>query len=381
MNNAGAKIMTFLRDDVPCGSLVIRTAAGPSIGFGHLRRTLILARHLQRVATPIFLLDPDDSGSQEQVRANGMTSLPFDPGNPLWKIEKPSILLIDSRKMAGLRRLMAHAKMRNITVASIHDLGLAPLPSDIVIDGSILPARPGLAGANAVFYSGPSYCVLEDDCLQYRRGTGEVNRRIRRVVINLGGGDGHEFFRTVLEGLRATGLALQVTGLPGFCAWGQEALAREPWNPLRFAWFPKEGPAFRLMADADLIISAGGRSAYEALCLGIPLCALSFDRHQAKTLSALSKAGACLDLGPGSRLEPKAVAETVLELDADPARRERLSRSGRRLVDGDGARRVADILRNVIRGRISSRPGRARRFGKAYKGYRDTVALSPEGCR
>jgi spore coat polysaccharide biosynthesis predicted glycosyltransferase SpsG len=381
MEDAGAKKLTLLRDNAPCGSLVIRTAAGPSIGFGHLRRSLILAGHLRRSATPIFLLDSDDTWSRDQVCANGMLSLPFNPRNPLCKIEEPSLLLIDSRKMAGLRPLIAHARARNIPIASIHDLGLDPLPSDIVIDGSILPARNGFDGENAAFYTGPAFCVLDDDCRQHRRAAGEARRHIRRVVINLGGGDGREFFCKALEGLRATGLALQVTGLPGFCAWGQEALAHKSWDPLQFSWLSKEGDAFRLMADADLILSAGGRSAYEAMCIGTPLCALSYDRHQARTLSALARAGACLDLGPGPRLEASIVAEKVLELDADPIRREQLSRSGRRLVDGDGACRVAEILRAAIRRTISGRPEIARSIEKSETARSEGAALSTPGGR
>jgi UDP-N-acetylglucosamine:LPS N-acetylglucosamine transferase len=102
------------------------------------------------------------------------------------------------------------------------------------------------------------------------------------------------------------------------------------------------------MFRADLVITAGGISLYEALAARTPACALSYDRYQRATVRAVAEAGACIDLGAGDRLKRHTVAGEVASLDANRSRRRRLSVSGGRLVDGRGAMRVARILRALI---------------------------------
>ena len=82
--------------------LWVRTVAGPAIGFGHLRRTLTLARMLRSSVTPLFLLDSDDRGSQEQVQRDQFGHQMFKPGKSWPDHASPSAILIDTRKEQGL---------------------------------------------------------------------------------------------------------------------------------------------------------------------------------------------------------------------------------------------------------------------------------------
>jgi spore coat polysaccharide biosynthesis predicted glycosyltransferase SpsG len=348
MNDSRAKMLTLLHGKSSPKRILVRTAAGPDIGFGHLRRTLILARKLRRSTHPCFLLDPGDGWSQDQVRSDGFEYRYFDSCKPWSGLETADALLVDTRQRAGLNRLVAEARIRGIPVASIHDLGLAPLASDVVIDGSMLPSVARFPRVDTTFFVGTDYLVLGDACSRFHRTNKTIRPRIGKVVINLGGGNGGRFFRSTLSGLRAAQLPLEVVGLPGFCSWGQGKIASASWGPLRFRWLSPEEDAVTLMFDADLVISAGGLSAYEALCVGTPLCALSFDRYQAATIGAIAHAGACLNLGLGAYLRSDKVRRRFIELNENQELRRRLSTCGRRLVDGGGRLRVARILLSLI---------------------------------
>jgi spore coat polysaccharide biosynthesis predicted glycosyltransferase SpsG len=356
MNDSSAKMLTLSPGESSPKRILVRTAAGPGIGFGHLRRTLILARKLRRSARPCFLLDLEDGWSQDQVQSAGFEYRCFNSRRPWSGLESADALLVDTRQRAGLNRLVSEARARGIPVASIHDLGLVPLASDVVIDGSMPPTAVRFPRIDTTFYTGTDYLVLGDACSRFHRKCKTVRTRISRVVINLGGGDGSRFFRRVLFGLRAVRLPLEVIGLPGFCSWGQEKVAKALWKPLRFRWLhPKEDVA-ELMFDADLVISAGGLSAFETLCIGTPLCALSFDRYQAAAINAIAHAGACLNLGPGARLRCDMVRRRFVELNENPELRRRLSRCGRRLVDGGGRLRVGRILLSLIESKSVGAP-------------------------
>ena len=169
MTESSAKRLTLASAQEDRKSFWIRTVAGPSSGFGHLRRTLILAHRLRNVAQPVFLLDPEDGGSKEQVAARGFQQFEFSPRKPWLPIASPAALLIDTRHKEGLNLLINEAHRHNVPVASIHDLGLAPLPSDLIIDGSI-GLDTSRAPANcADYFTGPSYLVLDDACARFHR--------------------------------------------------------------------------------------------------------------------------------------------------------------------------------------------------------------------
>lgn len=169
MNNSSAKRLTLSYEKRSRKTLLVRTAAGPTIGFGHLRRALILARRLRGAVRPMFLLDPDDRWSQAHVRHCGFDYRHFDPRRPWPAAEPAAAVLIDTRKRVGLRRLIAAARLRGIPVASIHDLGLAPVASDVVFDGSILPAKDRFPRDDTTFFTGTGYLVLADGCERFHR--------------------------------------------------------------------------------------------------------------------------------------------------------------------------------------------------------------------
>jgi spore coat polysaccharide biosynthesis predicted glycosyltransferase SpsG len=372
MRVSSAKRLALSRQKKGRKTLWVRTAAGPRIGFGHLRRTLTLARKLRRLARPLFLLDSRDHWSTEQVASAGFAHRQFQPQRPWPALEPPAALLIDTRRKAGLDLLVAEAHRRKVPVASIHDLGLVPLASDVIIDGSMISTARVHPRRGARCFRGTPYLALDEACARLHKQPKRIRPRIAKVVVNLGGGNGSKTIRTILQGLRAANSPLDVVGLPGFCSWGQERLTDIEWNPLRFRWAAREANAVRLMFDADLVISAGGLAAYEALCVGAPLCALSCDRHQARTVEAMARAGACLNLGRGALLKSSDVLRRFRELDKKPELRRRISARARRLVDGEGTQRVARVLRAVIE-RGSQPPSR---FSKA--GTRSAVSADRE---
>lgn len=355
MNLSCAKTLTVMQDGSPHegrSGLWIRTASGPDIGFGHLRRCMVLAQSLLDCSSPLFLLNPHDHWSREQLANQGCNYFCESLDNPWSVLTDPAAILIDTRIAEGLSRLITTARNRGIPVISIHDLGLNPLPSDIVIDGSIAPASSSSATRDARFFLGTDYMVLDPAYKLLHQQQRKMREKIGIVVINLGGGCFPAYFRKTLEGLKQWGREVEVIGVKGFTSWGQEALAEMEWKPLHFRW--ESGSIGRCLFNADIAITAGGLSGYEALCAGTPLLALSCDHLQQVTVSKLSAAGACVDLGPGDELDPSRLAGTLAALDADCEKRKHLSLKGRSMVDGRGAERVSQIIRQSIHARVAA---------------------------
>lgn len=328
--------------------LWIRTTASPTTGFGHLRRALILANMLSDCSVSLFLCDSTDRWTQSQATSHGWRFSIFQPSELLENQPQPAAILIDTRKNAGLTELISWARSNGTPVISIHDLGLNPIHSDLIIDGSIAsPIRELLPGALKIL-TGTSYLILNPTFALYHQKGRRVGKRILSVVVNLGGGDSSRYFIKVLQGLRHWDKEIDIVGIPGFTNWGQEELLARDWRPLRFRFAGKEEAVEKLLFHADVAITAGGLSAYEALCVGTPLLALSYDEFQQATISELARAGACVDLGIGRFLHPSEIPFIMDSLDTDQERRGLYSHRGRQIVDGRGAERVSELIRAVI---------------------------------
>jgi spore coat polysaccharide biosynthesis predicted glycosyltransferase SpsG len=307
-------------------------------------------------AQPTFLLDAKDRWSLKQIVQAGWmhASYPRDGNWP--ELAKPVAILIDTREVHGLGCFISEARRQGVPVVSIHDLGLNPLASDVVIDGSVTPKKTEFPRAETIFHTGTKFLVLDPACKEIHKRPKRIKAALESVLVGLGGGDSHRFFPRILEGLRLWERRLEVVGLPGFYDWGQRRLARQNWDPLSFRWAEKVGTTCGIAHTMDVAITAGGLSAFEVLCAGTPLLALSHDHLQEKTVRALAKAGACMPLGLLKDFKPERLPVILEALEADQAARKALSKRGRRIIDGSGADRVNQILRNVIAGSSQQLP-------------------------
>ncbi len=327
----------------------IHTAAAPSLGFGHLRRCLVLARLLRADGIGVlFLLAADDAWSGPLVEEGGYGRVRIGPDIRWPAAGNPAVLLIDVRGSRHAAALCLEAKRRAVPVLSIHDLGLDPLPSDVVIDGSVAPRTSGFPGSPTA-HLGPLYTVLDCEFGSLHARRKEIRHSIRKVVVALGGGDAGRYFPRILEGLRLWGRPVEATGFPGFARWGQGQLGLLDWSPVRFRWAAAAEPVAEILFDADLAFTAGGLSVYESLCAGTPALGLAYDEHQHLTLSRLADLGACIDLGMGAELPVEGLPGFLERLEGDHGLRARLSERGRELVDGAGAHRVEQLVRAAAR--------------------------------
>ena len=331
----------------------IHRGSGAQMGFGHLKRCMVLAGELCDCARAFFVLRPEDRCSGEQLESQGFywQNIEF---SHLWR--KPTVLpilpaaiLIDTRISDGLDAFIQAARENGVSVISIHDMGLNPLYSDIAVDGSIAAAVQRDLLARRIF-TGTDYMVLDPAFHKSRRKPTRVVKEIRSIFIGLGGGDSRKYFSRVLEGIRLWAAKsereVEVIGMRGFAEWGQEDFNIQNLHPLRFRW--ESGNAAGFLCSMDLAVTAGGISAYETLCSGVPLLALSWDSLQQTAIDSIEEAGACINLGLGDELTPEFLAAALDKTNGDAAARKKMARKGMELVDGRGAERVAAIVRQTI---------------------------------
>jgi spore coat polysaccharide biosynthesis predicted glycosyltransferase SpsG len=106
------------------------------------------------------------------------------------------------------------------------------------------------------------------------------------------------------------------------------------------------------MHETDLIVTSAGRTVYEAAAAATPVVVLAQNAREA-THGHLSLDDGVVFLGVGPLVDDDHVVEVVQRLLDDSGLRRELSERLGNLVDGKGARRIADRITSMIGGLTS----------------------------
>src|SRR5690606_17134741 len=99
-----------------------------------------------------------------------------------------------------------------------------------------------------------------------------------------------------------------------------------------------------IMERTTLAVSSFGCTAYELACIGVPQVILSLTRDHARAAGVFEREGIAIHMGQYTDVQLDALAAGVERLLRDPALRERMSKKARSLLDGQGAKNIAQIV-------------------------------------
>jgi spore coat polysaccharide biosynthesis predicted glycosyltransferase SpsG len=266
---------------------------GPAHGLGHLARSSAVAAALQARG---LLVRAYANGATEPRTFDGITWEPLTDA-PGGAVVLDSYTL-DPSDFAPL--------------AYFHD-GQADIPGTVKVVIASGPEREGWLGGLRHAPLRAAYWGLP------RR---RVRERVQRVLVTTGGGvlqpPGLRLAAAVRDALPDASVALVRGPLADFEPPPGVALVNAPTSLLG-----------ELLA-ADVVVSAAGQTALEAVATGAATVAVALVENQRANARALTAAGAALVVGEDE------VGEAVMGLD-----RELLARRGQAAVDGFGALRIA----------------------------------------
>jgi len=172
---------------------------------------------------------------------------------------------------------------------------------------------------------------------------------IRRVLVFVGGSDPDNLTGRIVEALATPDLAQLAVDVvlgnnhpaPG-CV--EQQVRQRPRTRLHRA-LPTLAP---LMADADLMVGAGGATTWERMCLGLPAVVISIAANQEGFSQALMEHGYINYLGRQESVSTALVAECLSRLIRHPDLLREQSRRGQSLVTGTGASELALRMSSMV---------------------------------
>lgn len=327
---------------------LFRFDAGPEVGGGHAVRCIALARALERVGASVAfavagigaarklgltpedeVIDLDGAAADAPIAVEGH----FD-----WAVVDHYGLGIGFER--ALRRVAARILVIDDLAERVHDC-------DLLLDqapGRTAEDYHGLVPPDCRLLVGGEFALLRREFLaaRARRASGSG---MARVVVSLGASDAGGFCLRALAALERSPLRVPVDFvLAGFSPQRQALADAIAASPVDARLVLDATDVVGLLPENTVAIGAGGVSALERCCLGVPTIAVMVAENQRANIMGLARLGAVMVADPQRADFVDTLAATLATLEGDGDGRRAMAAAALRVCDGLGANRVAAAM-------------------------------------
>lgn len=355
--------------------IVVRADASLTMGSGHIMRCLTLADRLKQQGHDIsFICREHDGHLADLIGQKGFAvqllgtsettdfvkqhahsewlgaseSDDFAECQPILQALKPDWLIIDHYAIGKNWEQQAKRLLPNLKILAIDDLADRTHDCEILLDqnfGRKNEDYQPLVPSHCQRLLGTRYTLLRDEFASWRALS--LNRRKsvqppNNILVNLGGVDNENVTLKILQSLNTfvqqSTQSFNVTVVMGKTAPHIESVQRFAKHAsFTCAVLVNVTNMAELMANADLAIGAAGSTTWERCCLGLPMVLIVLADNQqviAKALADKNLVKVLTDMATLDEQLPRLLSEL-----ADNYKK--FSRQSAKLVDGQGAKRVA----------------------------------------
>ncbi len=342
--------------------IIIRVDASTNIGSGHLMRCLALAQVWQDTqGQPIFIMANSVPALEERLKSEGMkvVQLRTAPGSLEDAQETATLahqfnvswVVVDGYQFGS--EYQKTLKNSGLNLLFIDDYGHAEhYYADFILNQNI--------SADEQWYQhrepytqlllGTRYTLLRREFWQWQKWQRNIPPVAKKVLVTLGGSDPDNVTLKVIQALQLLAVEeLEALVVAGGSNPHYESLKMAVQNsrfPIRLQRNVTSMP--ELMAWADIAISAGGSTCWELAFMGLPSMLLILAENQRAIASELARQGVIINLGWHQDVAIEQIALALQKLVWEPTKGETMSKKGKKLVDGNGARRVVSEMVNML---------------------------------
>jgi len=328
---------------------VFRVDASVETGGGHVRRCIVLAKSLMRDGWSVhFASSPDTAKIVPSSRTSGIEMIPADnTRNAAGALRDVmpggcDLLVVDHYGLDEKFERTCRPWARRILV--IDDLADRRHDCDVLVDQS--PGRLAtdywpLVPPDCIVLAGSVYALLDERFAGARARASRRDGAVRRILVSLGATDPKGATLHVLAALKRMKPGIPVDVVLGACSPHQidvHAAAKLLVPPAES--YVEVDDMAALIERADLAIGAGGVSALERCCLGVPSLLVVLAENQQRNAAALEKMGAAAIVDEARVRNIDAFADSIHGLLHDRVRLAAMSVAAAKVTDGLGTMRV-----------------------------------------
>lgn len=347
--------------------LLLRCDATPETGVGHLMRCLALGEAWQAYGGNVTVIGHVKGDLlRNRIYNSGAKYVPLDgsfsSSNELDELYGMLLALRDSEHsftwhpwlvLDGYHFDTAYqsaVRKQGYSLCVVDDFAhLDFYDADVLLNQNI--------GADALVYHyldsartlfGPDYAMLRSQFLAGRESERSIPEQASNILVTFGGSDLKNQIPKVLRALgEIENTNLTVNVVLGFDfresdEFRQALNKASRLHKVELLRGVEDMP--RLMAWADLAISAGGSTTYEIAFMGVPMILIAIADNQLGIVQGLHEAGVAVSLGWYEDVLENSISWGIARVCESRESRRELCKAGQMLVDGHGCKRILNIL-------------------------------------
>lgn len=326
--------------------IVIRTDSSSQIGSGHLMRCLSLAHYYRKNGHSVTFICRKINGNLSKLVVEQDFSVELLSAGELndsltgygkWltvtqeqdatdtieivhKMGKVNRLVVDSYAIDCTWEEMLRPYVDEIMV--IDDLANRHHNCDILLDQNFYLNKEsryqGLVPECCRLLLGPKYALLREEFYQVRKAMRVRDGQLRNILVFYGGVDAtNETSKAIqaLQNLRDTGALhdVQVTVVVGASNERKEDIACHC-KQAGFGYLCQVSNMAELMAEADLMLGAGGSTTWERCFLGLPAIVTAIAENQVQICEDCAKEELIFYLGNWDKVRQEDICKAITKL-------------------------------------------------------------------
>lgn len=189
--------------------------------------------------------------------------------------------------------------------------------------------------------------MLNRAFLEFNQKEKQINDNIKNVLLTFGGSDPKNITKHTINELKRL-RDIDITIVLGPAYRKLDELTKIINNMPNYTIIRNAKNMPELIYNSDLCFVSGGITLYEVAAIGTPSIVVCQVEHQVKTAERFEKDGVVINLGLIDELKEGQIISAFNELNNDIKKRQALSTTGKKYVDGKGLYRVKKIILDAL---------------------------------
>lgn len=317
------------------------TEGGPSIGMGHVMRCINIAHALETEEMPMHFLVNNERPVIDRLNEEAIFHLVYPmTGRHANKLTN-GVVVIDTKRDVSAQVRSLREEGRKVV--------LIDNSSTVEADAIVMPTPVYRGQGSGNVLHGNSYLIIGDNFRRARGTEPLVHSAPLKVLVTMGGSDPFNLTEAVLKALWSIeGIEVTTVIGPAFkLTETMEEFIRRSDERFHFVFNAKNMAP--LMSASHVAFTAVGTTVYELAYMGVPSVLIGNYETDAQDLATLHELGISRSLGYYRDLNPADITVAAESFRDDLASWTEMSLKARNLTDGDGASRIADLIRSLIK--------------------------------
>jgi UDP-2,4-diacetamido-2,4,6-trideoxy-beta-L-altropyranose hydrolase len=324
--------------------IAIRADGGSKIGMGHIMRTLVLAKELSKSNNVFYVSRVDNPLSEkykmgiEKVKLEGFNVKEIRENFILSDMKniRADLLITDSYDVNEIY-FNETKKMFNKT-AYIDDMNFCNYNVDFLINQNVNADDLNYNVYNGTkLLLGPEYLMLRSEFRKIAEK--QIKEKPHDIIITVGGGDPFHITEQILDYVYLLDYNFHVIIGPSFSK--NSDFEKYEGENIKLYY---NADMCKVMNKCDIAVSACGSTLYELAACGIPTLGVIVADNQQKIANKMNELGVIKCAGWYNKLSKGTFVSALNALCEDFHGRKNMSARAKKVVDGNGVKRIAEQL-------------------------------------